>query len=135
FIDTPIKHYSSGMYARLGFSVAISVNPDILIIDEVLSVGDEGFQRKCFERINQFKNQGKTIIFVSHGLPVVEQLCDRVVWLNQGVIESQGPPQETIRSYQEELQRHEDEVREAESGRVSSTIHQTACSEVEAVEI
>lgn len=99
FIDTPVKHYSSGMYARLGFSVAISVDPEILIIDEVLSVGDEGFQRKCFDRINEFKRQGKTIIFVSHGLNDVEQLCDRVVWLKAGRVTSQGEPSEVIARY------------------------------------
>jgi hypothetical protein len=99
FIDTPVKHYSSGMYARLGFSVAISVDPDLLIIDEVLSVGDEGFQRKCFDRIREFKNRNRTIIFVSHSLDSVQQLCDRVIWLAAGRMTGQGEPGEVFARY------------------------------------
>jgi len=103
FIDTPVKHYSSGMYARLGFSVAISVDPDILIIDEVLSVGDEAFQRKCLERILDFRRQGKTIIFVSHGIETVEQLCDRVIWLDHGEMRAYGDTLPTIQKYISEV--------------------------------
>lgn len=113
FIDTPVKHYSSGMYMRLGFSVAVAVDPDILIIDEVLAVGDEVFQRKCFDRIAEFRRRGKTIIFVSHGLSMVEYLCDRVVWLHHGVVKGQGPATRVIRGYVEEMQRHDEENREA----------------------
>lgn len=113
FIDTPVKHYSSGMYMRLGFSVATCVDPDILIIDEVLAVGDEAFQRKCLDRIFDFKRRGKTIIIVSHALQVVEQLCDRVVWLHHGVVQQQGAAAPTIRSYLRELQKQDEQVREA----------------------
>jgi lipopolysaccharide transport system ATP-binding protein len=112
FIDMPVKHYSSGMYMRLGFSVAISVDPDILIVDEVLAVGDEIFQRKCLDRISEFRRRGKTIIFVSHGLTVVEQLCDRVVWLDHGVIKDQGPSSRVIRNYMLALQHHDEQNRE-----------------------
>jgi lipopolysaccharide transport system ATP-binding protein len=84
FIDTEVKHYSSGMYTRLAFAVATAVDPEILITDEVLAVGDESFQRKCMERIYDFRQRGKTIVFVSHALEVVRTLCDRAVWLEGG---------------------------------------------------
>jgi len=89
FIDTPVKNYSSGMYLRLGFAVAINVNPEILLIDEVLAVGDEAFQRKCSDKIFEFKSEGKTIILVSHNLEAVRNLCDRVIWLDDGKIMAQ----------------------------------------------
>src|SRR6266511_2241654 len=82
FIDMEVKHYSSGMYTRLAFAVATAVDPDILITDEVLAVGDEAFQRKCMDRIYRFRQQGKTIIFVSHALETVRALCDHAVWLD-----------------------------------------------------
>jgi lipopolysaccharide transport system ATP-binding protein len=99
FIDTPVKHYSSGMYMRLGFAVAISVDPDILIVDEVLTVGDEAFQRKCLERIADLRRRGTTVIFVSHVLGLVERLCDRAVWLERGVIRAQGDARAVVRDY------------------------------------
>jgi len=97
FIDTPVKHYSSGMYARLGFAVAIHVHPDVLLIDEVLAVGDEAFQKKCLERIATIKAQGKTIILVTHDLDAVDALCDRVLWLGDGVVRAQGATSITSR--------------------------------------
>ena len=81
FIDAPVKTYSSGMYMRLGFSIAINVNPDILLIDEVLAVGDAAFVPKCLDRIDDFRRRKKTILFVSHDLSTVEKICDRVLWL------------------------------------------------------
>jgi len=99
FIDTPVKHYSSGMYARLGFSVAISVDPDILIIDEVLSVGDESFQRKCMDKIREFKEKGITIIFVSHSLDAIKNLCDRAIWLEAGAIKGVAKASRIVDSY------------------------------------
>lgn len=99
FIDTPIKHYSSGMYARLGFAVAFSVEPDILVIDEVLAVGDEAFQRKCLDKIREIKDSGKTIILVSHSLQMVKDICAEAVWMNAGVIRARGPSVEVVDQY------------------------------------
>ena len=99
FIDTPVKNYSSGMYVRLGFSVAINVDPDILLIDEVLAVGDAEFQRKCSEKIADFRQQGKTIVIVSHSLPSVRALCDEVALLEHGVLRDLGPAGPIIDHY------------------------------------
>lgn len=99
FIDNPIKTYSSGMYLRLGFSIAINVNPDILLIDEILAVGDENFQKKCFEKIDKFKNEGKTIILVSHDLAVIEKLCDRVFLIDNGKQYYKENPIDVISEY------------------------------------
>lgn len=101
FIDTPIKHYSSGMYARLGFAVAISVDPDILVIDEVLAVGDEAFQRKCLDKIREIKDAGKSIILVSHNLQMVRDLCAQAVWLDGGLERARGPSHEVVDQYLE----------------------------------
>ena len=91
FIDSPIRHYSSGMRMRLGFSIATHVDADILLIDEILAVGDEVFRRKCLDRIQDFRRAGRTIVFVSHSLQAVTQLCDRAIWLEKGRIKVQGP--------------------------------------------
>lgn len=97
FIEYPVKHYSSGMYVRLGFAVAVHVDPDILIVDEVLAVGDAAFQRKCLNRIEEFQRQGKTILFVSHAAGQVESLCTRAVLLERGQVLFDGPPRQTIK--------------------------------------
>ncbi len=107
FIDTEIKHYSSGMYTRLAFAVATAVDPEILITDEVLAVGDEAFQRKCMERIYSFRQAGKTIIFVSHALEIVRSLCDHAVWLDRGEARCVGTADEVIDSYLQETNRRE----------------------------
>jgi len=99
FIDNPIKTYSSGMYLRLGFSIAINVNPDILLIDEVLAVGDENFQSKCYEKIEEFKSKGKTILIVSHALTVIERMCDRVFLIDNGRQFCKGDPVDVISEY------------------------------------
>jgi len=99
FIDNPIKTYSSGMYVRLGFAIAVHVNPDILLIDEILAVGDENFQKKCLQKIKNFKDQGKTIVLVSHDLLAVEKMCDRVVLLDNGLIKAEGKPVDVISTY------------------------------------
>ena len=93
FIDTPVKHYSSGMYAKLGFAVAVHVDPDILLIDEVLAVGDEAFARKCMRKIASFQEEGRTILFVSHALDQVEQICDRAIVLEHGQVRYDGDPE------------------------------------------
>ena len=99
FIDAPIRTYSSGMYARLGFAVATAYVPDILLIDEILSVGDESFQKKCFDRINTIRDQGSTIVFVSHSLFQIENMCQRVAWLNHGRVEMISDPSAVINAY------------------------------------
>lgn len=105
FIDQPVKTYSSGMYARLAFAVATSIDPDILIVDEVLSVGDGAFSRKSFERIMSFKEDGKTILFCSHSLYQVEALCSRVIWLDHGEVQLDAEPANVIKAYRDFLER------------------------------
>ncbi len=108
FIDTPVKNYSSGMYMRLGFSVAINVNPDILLIDEVLAVGDQAFQAKCYKVIYDFMKRGKTIIIVSHDLDTIADLCSTVVFLKDGRIKEMGKPLDIVskyRAYVEEIEK------------------------------
>ena len=99
FIDTPVKNFSSGMTVRLGFSIATHVEPEVLLIDEVLSVGDQAFQRKSTEKIEQFRRDGRTILVVSHSLGLVQQLCDTVVWLEKGHVKMIGPATEVIAEY------------------------------------
>lgn len=99
FIDTPVKNYSSGMYVRLGFSVAINVDPDVLLVDEVLAVGDEQFQRRCAEKFADLQDEGKTIIIVTHSLDSVRNMCDRVAWLEHGEVKDEGPPARVIDGY------------------------------------
>ena len=99
FIDQPVKNYSSGMYARLGFAIAADVDPEILIIDEVLAVGDERFQAKCIERIRAIRAGGCTIFYVSHAMASVEELCDRVIVLHHGRLEFDGAPGEAVARY------------------------------------
>jgi len=99
FIDIPVKDYSSGMTVRLGFSIAAHVEPEILLIDEILSVGDQAFQRKSSEKIEQFRREGRTIVVVSHGLGSVQQLCQEVIWLEKGVLKQRGPAAEVIAAY------------------------------------
>jgi ABC-2 type transport system ATP-binding protein len=103
FIDSPVKQYSSGMYMRLAFSVATEVDPDILIIDEILSVGDAGFQGKCFDRIEDFRRAGKTILLVSHSMDNIRKLCDRVILLHTGRLVEDGSPDRVIARYEEIL--------------------------------
>jgi ABC-type polysaccharide/polyol phosphate transport system ATPase subunit len=99
FIDTPVKNYSSGMYVRLGFSVAINVDPEILMVDEVLAVGDEAFQRKCMEKFKQFRDEGRTVVIVSHALGTMRTMCDEVAWLDHGQLVGIGKPSELVDEY------------------------------------
>ena len=102
FIDNPVRTYSSGMYMRLAFSVAINVDAEILLIDEILSVGDEHFQEKCFKKIEELKEQKKTIVFVTHNLSSVKRFCTRAIWLHKGVIRKDGDIEEVIDEYVKE---------------------------------
>jgi ABC-type polysaccharide/polyol phosphate transport system ATPase subunit len=99
FIDAPVKTYSSGMYVRLGFAVAIHVDPEVLLIDEVLAVGDEGFTRKCLDKIGEFRRRGKTIVLVTHSLGLAEKLCDDILWLRHGRIADRGDPKRIVDAY------------------------------------
>ena len=99
FIDQPVKNYSSGMYVRLGFSVAIHVDPDVLLVDEVLAVGDESFQQKCAEKFVEFRREGKTVIIVSHALGTMMTMCDRLAWLSHGELQKVGEPESVVAAY------------------------------------
>lgn len=99
YIDNPVRTYSSGMYMRLAFSVAINVDADILLIDEILSVGDQHFQEKCFKKMQELKQEGKTMVFVTHSMESVKQLCDRAVWLYEGKIRMDGNTKEVVDEY------------------------------------
>ncbi len=107
FIDNQVKYYSSGMYVRLGFAVAVHMDPDILIVDEVLAVGDELFQRKCLERVKQFQREGRTIVVVTHSPDMVRQVCSRAAVLDHGKLVGLGTPAEAVRSFREHLLRRE----------------------------
>ncbi len=133
FIDTPIKHYSSGMYMRLAFSIAINVDPEVLLIDEILAVGDEVFQRKCLERIGGFRGECLAIVFVSHDLATVRNLCDRAIWLENGCIKAQGDSNEVVDGYltdanKRERERAQTQDAPAEDGRA---VNQWGTREVE----
>jgi ABC-2 type transport system ATP-binding protein len=104
FIDMQVRHYSSGMYIRLGFAVAVNVDPDILLVDEVLSVGDEAFQRKCLERVAQFQREGRTILFVTHAADLVRKVCERAIVLDHGKMVADATTGEAIRTFRESLQ-------------------------------
>lgn len=103
FIDTPVKRYSSGMYARLGFAVAAHSDPDLLLVDEVLAVGDGAFQRKCYDFIHSFVTGGNTAIFVSHSMYVMEQLCNRLIWLDSGSVVMAGEPGQVLPAYMDAM--------------------------------
>ncbi|KQQ28043.1 ABC transporter ATP-binding protein [Frondihabitans sp. Leaf304] len=104
FIDTQVKFYSSGMYVRLAFAVAIHTDPDVLLVDEVLAVGDEAFQRKCMDKIHEFQEQGRTIILVSHSLGQVQELCDRAVVLAKGEVQFEGTAREAVKNFRDILE-------------------------------
>jgi lipopolysaccharide transport system ATP-binding protein len=120
FIDQPLKHYSSGMLVRLGFAVAIHSDPEVLIADEVLAVGDEHFQRKCIHRIDQFVREGRTIVLVSHSMALVRQLCTRAVWLDHGRVRAVGAADEVAAAYSEAMAQLDDTVQRVDARRWGS---------------
>jgi len=107
FIDTPVKNYSSGMYVRLGFSVAINIEPDVLLVDEVLAVGDEEFQQKCLAKFAELRARGKTVVVVSHSLGMVRALCDQAAWLDGGQLRAVGTADDVVDAYLDHV-RHGD---------------------------
>ena len=114
FIDAPVKTYSSGMYARLGFAVAIHVNPDVLLVDEILAVGDQGFTHKCLDKFAEFRRRGKTILLVTHSLSLVERFCDDAVWLDSGLIKAVGDPKRVVDAYLSHVENQEEQQLEAD---------------------
>jgi ABC-2 type transport system ATP-binding protein/lipopolysaccharide transport system ATP-binding protein len=111
FVDAPVKVYSSGMHVRLGFAIAVHVEPEILLVDEVLAVGDEEFQRKCFDHIYKLRRRGTTIVLVSHDAATMQQLCDEVAWLDHGELQEIGPPTPIVESYLARVNEQENERR------------------------
>ena len=131
FIDAPVKTYSSGMYMRLGFAVAIHVDPDVLLVDEVLAVGDEGFTHKCLDKFGEFKRRNKTILLVTHSLGLVERFCDEAVWLDNGVKRAQGDPKRVIGAYITDVERQEEQFLAATDAKAQ---HETVAARSQAVE-
>jgi ABC-type polysaccharide/polyol phosphate transport system ATPase subunit len=117
FIDAPVKTYSSGMYMRLGFAVAVHVDPDVLLVDEVLAVGDEGFAHKCLDKFAEFRRRGKTILLVTHSLGLVERFCDEALWLDKGKARAVGVPKRVIDAYVTEVEESEEVFLAAEDAR------------------
>ncbi len=110
FIDTPVRHYSSGMYVRLGFAVAIHTEPDLLLVDEVLAVGDQSFQHKCMSAIQEFRDGGGTLLLVSHDLNAIQSICHRAIWLEEGLVQSAGQPTDVVMDYTRDQVRREEQV-------------------------
>jgi lipopolysaccharide transport system ATP-binding protein len=133
FIDQPVKTYSSGMYVRLAFSIATSANPDILVIDEALSVGDGAFAKKSFERIMQLKEQGTTVLFCSHSMYQVESFCDRAVWLDHGQVQMEGPAAKVVAAYADSLR--EESSASSSSSNSSKTLVSPSTSSVAAASL
>lgn len=131
FIDNQVKHYSSGMYVRLGFAVAVNVDPDVLLVDEVLAVGDENFQRKCLDRIHKFQRDGRTIVFVTHAVDLVRQICDRAVVLDHGQMVAVEEPPEAIRIFRDHLYagRREREDAEAAAAQAAAEAAEAAAAD------
>jgi ABC-type polysaccharide/polyol phosphate transport system ATPase subunit len=127
FIDAPVKTYSSGMYMRLGFAVAINVDPDVLLVDEVLAVGDEGFTHKCLDKFAEFRRRGKTILLVTHALNLVERFCDEALWLDAGEVRGGGDPRRVVSAYIADVNKGEErELAEGDRKTQAIVSHQTA---------
>jgi ABC-type polysaccharide/polyol phosphate transport system ATPase subunit len=122
FIDAPVKTYSSGMYMRLGFAVAIHVDPDVLLVDEVLAVGDEAFTHKCLDKLAEFRRLGRTTLLVTHSLDLVTRLCDEALWLDSGTVRSQGDPRRVIDAYLLDVAGAENRAFAASAGNVATSV-------------
>src|SRR5262245_37466281 len=132
FIDAPVKTYSSGMYMRLGFAVAIHVDPEILLVDEVLAVGDQGFTLKCLDKFAEFRRRNRTILLVTHTLDLVEKFCDQALWLDKGKTRAEGEPKRAVAAYIIDVEKAENqELAKAEAERVAAAA-KTAASSVAA---
>src|SRR5687767_7124040 len=122
FIDAPVKTYSSGMYMRLGFAVAIHVDPDVLLVDEVLAVGDEGFTHKCLDKFGEFKRRGRTILLVTHSLGLVERFCDEALWLDGGQMKTIGDPKRVVGAYITDVRTQEERQLAAGDAKAQDTV-------------
>ena len=122
FIDAPVKTYSSGMYMRLGFAVAIHVDPDVLLVDEVLAVGDEGFTHKCLDKFAEFRRRGKTILLVTHSLGLVERFCDEAIWIDEGRAQGHGDPKRIVGAYLTAVEKNEETQLATETARAVAAV-------------
>jgi ABC-type polysaccharide/polyol phosphate transport system ATPase subunit len=122
FIDAPVKTYSSGMYMRLGFAVAIHVDPEVLLVDEVLAVGDEGFTHKCLDKFAEFKRRGKTILLVTHALGLVERFCDEAVWMDGGRMKAMGDPKRVVGAYITDVETSEEQLLAAGDAKAKESV-------------
>ncbi len=135
FIDAPVKTYSSGMYMRLGFAVAIHVDPEVLLVDEVLAVGDQGFTLKCLDKFAEFRRRNRTILLVTHSLDLVEKFCDQALWLDKGTTRAEGDPKRVVAAYLIDVERGENqELAKAEAERVAATAKTAATQPPEETE-
>lgn len=132
FIDAPVKTYSSGMYLRLGFAVAVHVDPDVLLVDEVLAVGDEGFSLKCIDKFSEYKRRGKTIVLVTHGLGMVERFCDEAMWLDAGAARASGDPRRVVHAYVTDVEKTEEKALTAGDRKAQDAMRDTAAGETPA---
>jgi ABC-type polysaccharide/polyol phosphate transport system ATPase subunit len=132
FIDAPVKTYSSGMYMRLGFAVAVHVDPDILLVDEVLAVGDEGFAHKCLDKFGEFRRRGKTILLVTHSLGLVERFCDEALWLDKGRVKAVGDPKRVVDAYVTEVEESEEAHLAAQDARTREIVEERRAAAIEA---
>lgn len=136
FIDAPVKTYSSGMYMRLGFAVAIHVDPDVLLVDEVLAVGDQGFTLKCLDKFAEFRRRDKTILLVTHSLDLVEKFCDQALWLDKGQTRAEGEPRRAVAAYIIDVEKSEEqELTKAEATRVAESATAAAVAVAAAVKL
>jgi ABC-type polysaccharide/polyol phosphate transport system ATPase subunit len=132
FIDAPVKTYSSGMYMRLGFAVAIHVDPDVLLVDEVLAVGDEGFTHKCLDKFSEFRRRGRTILLVTHALSLVERFCDEALWIDEGLARAGGDPRRVVGAYVTDVERGEEKSLAATDARAQEAAEAVEVPEVAA---